>query len=174
MTQAPTALPPLALIVAVARNGVIGKNGQLPWHVSEDLKHFKKTTNGHAIIMGRNTHDSIGRPLPKRRNIVVTRQGGAVFRGCETAHSLEEAIALARTTDPCPFVIGGASLYQEALPLATELHLTTIDRDVEGDAHFPDDLSEFEEVESRAGETPGVVFKVLRRKPPAKPRTADR
>jgi len=158
------ALAPLALIVAVARNGVIGKDGGLPWHVSEDLKHFKNTTTGHVIIMGRNTHDSIGRALPGRRNIVVTRTVGAVFPGCETAHSLEEAITLARTTDDCPFVIGGASLYEEALPLATELHLTTIDEDVEGDTYFPEDLSAFEGVESRAGETPGVVFKVLRRR----------
>ena len=164
MTSPDPALAPLALIVAVARNGVIGKGGALPWHVSEDLKHFKKTTSGHVIIMGRKTHDSIGRALPKRRNIVVTRQPGALFAGCEAAHSLAEAIALARTTDDCPFIIGGASLYEEALPLATELHLTTIDEDVDGDTYFPEGLSEFVEVESRDGETAGVVFKVLRRK----------
>lgn len=164
MTDPQPAPAPLALIVAVARNGVIGKDGGLPWHVSEDLKHFKKTTHGHAVIMGRKTHDSIGRPLPKRRNIVVTRQTGTLFPGCEAAHSLDEAIALARTTDDCPFIIGGASLYEEALPLATELHLTTIDEDVDGDAYFPEDLSEFVEVESRKGETAGVVFRLLRRK----------
>jgi dihydrofolate reductase len=164
VTDAQPALAPLALIAAVARNGVIGKDGALPWHVSEDLKHFKKTTDGHAIIMGRNTHDSIGRPLPKRRNIVVTRQTGTLFPGCEAAHSLDEALTLARATDTCPFIIGGASLYEEALPLATELHLTTIDEDVEGDTYFPEDLSEFEEVESRKGQTPGVTFRVLRRK----------
>jgi len=164
VTDPEAALAPLALIVAVARNHVIGKDGGLPWHVSEDLKHFKKTTTGHVIIMGRNTHDSIGRALPGRRNIVVTRKAGAVFPGCEAAHSLEEAITLARTTDSCPFIIGGASLYKEVLPIATELHLTTIDEDVEGDTYFPEDLSEFEEVESRDGETPGVVFKVLRRR----------
>ena len=169
MTDARTALAPLALIVAVARNGVIGKDGELPWHVSEDLKHFKKTTNGHAIIMGRKTHDSIGRPLPKRRNIVVTRQSAAVFPGCETANTLDEAIALARRTDECPFIIGGASLYQEALPIATELHVTTIDEEVEGDTYFPADLTDFEEVESRAGETPGVVFRVLRRRQSSTP-----
>ena len=164
MTDPQPAPAPLALIVAVARNGVIGKDGGLPWHVSEDLKHFKKTTHGHAVIMGRKTHDSIGRPLPKRRNIVVTRQTGTLFPGCEAAHSLDEAIALARTTDDCPFIIGGASLYEEALPLATELHLTTIDEDVDGDAYFPEDLSEFVEVERRKGETAGVVFRLLRRK----------
>ena len=163
MTDAATTMASLALIVAVARNGVIGRSGDLPWHVSEDLKHFKKTTSGHAIIMGRKTHESIGRALPKRRNIVVTRSG-ATFEGCETAGSLEEAIALARATDECPFIIGGASLYLEALPLATELHLTTIDKDVEGDTYFPTDLPEFEEVESQAGETPGVTFRLLRRR----------
>jgi dihydrofolate reductase len=165
VTDARTALAPLALIVAVARNGVIGKDGDLPWHVSEDLKHFKKTTNGHTIIMGRKTHDSIGRALPRRRNIVVTRQADLRFAGCETANDLEEAIARARTTDSCPFIIGGASLYEEALPIATELHLTTIDEDVEGDTYFPTDLADFEEVESQPGETPGVVFRLLRRKP---------
>ncbi len=164
MTDTETVLAPLALIAAVARNGVIGKDGALPWHLSEDLKHFKRTTDGRAIIMGRKTHDSIGRPLPKRRNIVVTRTTGAVFPGCEAAHSLDEAIALARGTDDCPFIIGGASLYEEALPLATELHLTTMDEDVEGDTYFPEDLSQFEEVENRKGETPGVVFRLLRRK----------
>ena len=164
MTRPQLALAPLALIAAVARNGVIGKHGTLPWHVPEDLKHFKKTTSGHVIIMGRKTHDSIGRPLPKRRNIVVTRQPDARFAGCEAAHSLTEAIALARTSDECPFIIGGASLYEEALPLATELHLTTIDEDVAGDTFFPEDLSEFVEAESRHGQTPGVVFKLLHRK----------
>ncbi|MGB8331055.1 MAG: dihydrofolate reductase [Polyangiales bacterium] len=163
MTDAARA--PLALIAAVARNGVIGKAGTLPWHLSEDLKHFKRTTQGHAIIMGRKTHDSIGRPLPGRRNIVVTRTAGAAIHGCEVAQSLHEAIALARSSDPCPFVIGGASTYEEALPLATELHLTTIDEDVEGDTLFPRDLSNFEEVASHPGETGGLVFRLLRRKP---------
>jgi len=163
VTESAPSLAPLALIVAVARNGVIGRDGTLPWHVSEDLKHFKKSTTGHAIIMGRKTHDSIGRALPKRRNIVVTRQTDALFPGCETAHSLDEAIALARTTDDCPFIIGGASLYEEALPLATELHLTIIDQEVEGDTYFPTDLSEFVELESRKADTPGVLFKRLHR-----------
>jgi len=163
VTNALAAPAPLALILAVARNGVIGKSGELPWHLPEDLKHFKKTTTGHAIIMGRKTYDSIGRPLPKRRNIVVTRQAELEIQGCERAASLDEAIALARTSDPCPFIIGGASLYEEALPIATEIHLTTVDEDVEGDTFFARDLSAFEETESRAGQTPGVTFRVLRR-----------
>jgi len=165
VTDTRKARAPLGLIAAVARNGVIGKDGALPWHLTEDLKHFKKITTGHAIIMGRKTYASIGRPLRGRRNIVISRAAGATFPGCEVARSLGEAIALARSTDPCPFVIGGASVYDEALPLATELHLTTIDEDVEGDTHFPTDLSEFEEVEAHPAQTQGVVFRVLRRKP---------
>lgn len=164
MKGAERALEPLALIVAVARGGVIGRDGTLPWRLPEDLEHFKQTTRGHALIMGRKTHESIGRALPGRRNIVVTRSTTAVFAGCETARSLREAIAMARQTDPCPFVIGGASLYEEALPLATELHLTTIDRDVEGDTYFPMDLAEFDESECREGRTPGVAFRLLRRR----------
>ena len=164
MTGATTALDPLALIVAVSRNGVIGRDGGLPWHISEDLRHFKRTTGNHAVIMGRKTYDSIGHPLPKRRNIVVTRRTDAVFPGCEVAHSLDEAIALARTTDECPFIIGGASLYEEALPRATELHVTTIDEDIEGDTYFRADLSAFEEVDRREGEEAGVTFRILRRK----------
>jgi len=163
MTEALTAPAPLAIIVAVARNGVIGRAGDLPWHISEDLQHFKKTTRGHAIIMGRKTHESIGRALPKRRNIVVTG-GRATFDGCEVARNVDAAIAMARDTDPCPFVIGGASLYEAVLPIATEIHLTTVDRDVDGDTHFPTDLPDFEEVESRHGDTPGVTFRVLRRR----------
>ena len=163
MTDAFEARPPLALIIAVARNGVIGNEGGLPWHVSEDLKHFKKTTMGHAIIMGRKTHESIGRALPSRRNIVVTRQPTAAFEGCEVAQSLEEAVASARLTDSCPFVIGGASLYEEALPLATEIYLTEIDRDVVGDTFFLHDLSAFQELDARRGIAPDVTFRHLRR-----------
>jgi dihydrofolate reductase len=164
VTDSPEILAPLALIVAVARNGVIGKDGALPWHVSEDLKHFKRTTKGHAVIMGRKTFESIGHPLPSRRNIVVSRRKGASFSGCEAANSLTAAIDLARTSDDCPFIIGGAGLYEEALPLTTEIHLTTIDRDIDGDTHFPSDLSPFEEVETHPGTTEGVTFRVLRRK----------
>jgi len=127
---------PLALVVAMARNRGIGLNGQLPWHLPEDLKRFKALTLGHALIMGRKTHESIGRPLPGRRNLVVTRSG-ASFAGCETAASLEAAMRLARETDPMPMVIGGAELYAQALPYATHLYLTRVDRDVEADTFFP-------------------------------------
>ena len=163
MTHTSSTLAPLALIVAVARNGVIGRGGTLPWHLPEDLDHFKRTTHGHAIIMGRKTHESIGRPLPGRRNIIVTTSGKG-FDGCETASSLEEAIALARQTDALPFVIGGARLYDEALPLATEIHLTEIAQDFEGDTRLEISLDGFEEVQTREGNTPNVTFRHLRRR----------
>ena len=154
----------LAMIVAMANKRVIGNDGGLPWHISEDLKHFRKTTTGHAIIMGRKTYESIGKPLPKRRNIVVTRQQDAAFEGCEVAHSLADAIEVARQTDDLPFIIGGASLFEEALPDTTMLFLTDIDMDVEGDTFFPEyDESKFEEVERHDGETKGVVFCTLKR-----------
>ena len=156
----------LALIVAVSRNRVIGKDGALPWHISEDLKHFKQTTLGHAVIMGRKTFESIGKPLPGRRNIVITSRADS-FLGAETARTLPEAIDAARKTDECPFIIGGASLFEEALPLTTKLFVTEIDRDFEGDTHFPDiDWSDFEEVETRAGQTEGVTFRVFTRRKP--------
>lgn len=153
---------PLALVVAMARGGVIGKDGDLPWRISEDMRHFKRVTMGHAIIMGRKTHASIGRPLPGRRNIVVSRSAGA-FEGCESATSLEEAIAMARTSDGEPRVIGGATIYEQALPLATRIFLTEIQRQFEGDTFFRFDRAGWREVERREGETDGVEFVVLER-----------
>lgn len=154
----------LAMIVAVARNGVIGKDNALPWRLPEDMVHFRKTTTGHAVIMGRKTHESIGGPLRNRRNIVVTRNPSARFEGCEVAHSLEEALARVEH-DPLPFVIGGDALYRLAFPLATQLYVTRIDREVEGDAFFPTiDEGQWTEVERREGETPGVVFTRLERR----------
>ncbi|MCO4773117.1 MAG: dihydrofolate reductase [Deltaproteobacteria bacterium] len=147
----------LGVIVAVASNGVIGKDGDLPWRLPEDLKHFRRTTLGHAIIMGRTTWESIGKPLAKRRNIVVTRQVDYVAPGAEVAHSLPEALAMARTTDPEPFVIGGASLYAEALGSATRLEITEVHREVAGDTWFPAfDRDRFTEVSRRPGD--GVDF----------------
>ncbi|MGM0577785.1 MAG: dihydrofolate reductase [Myxococcota bacterium] len=154
---------PLVLVVAVSRNGVIGKDGGLPWHIPGDLKHFKRNTMGHAIIMGRRTWESIGRPLPGRRNIVVSRRRDLEIPGCEVAHDLDEALALARTEDDAPRVIGGASLYEEALPRATRLLLTEVDRDVEGDTFFPEfERSEWVEVEREEGD--GVTFLTLERR----------
>lgn len=128
-------MPRLHLIVARARNGVIGNRGAMPWHLPEDLAHFKRTTLGHCIVMGRKTWDSIGRPLPGRRNIVVTRNAQWRADGAEAAPGLDAALALCGEGDV--FVIGGGELYAEALrrPVAS-IHLTEIDADFEGDARF--------------------------------------
>lgn len=147
----------VALIVGLARNRGIGLRGALPWHVPEDLKRFKALTMGHALLMGRKTHESIGRPLPGRRNVVITR-GAATFAGCERAGSLDEALALV-ADDPMPFVIGGAQLYADALPKVTHLFLTELDRDVEADTFFPQlDPASWQEVKREKGTTPGVTF----------------
>jgi dihydrofolate reductase len=128
--------PQLCLIAALASNAVIGAAGGLPWRLPEDLKRFKALTMGHPIIMGRRTWTSIGRALPGRRNIVVTRQRGFVAPGAEVAASLEAAIALCADA-PIVFVIGGAELYAAALPIADALELTEIDAPFQGDTLFP-------------------------------------
>lgn len=128
--------PRIALIAAVAANRVIGRDNALPWRLRDDLKRFKALTLGHPVIMGRKTWDSLGKPLPGRRNIVVTRQTGLVLDGAEVASSLESALACCADADPV-FVIGGAQLYTLALPLAALLYLTEVKADIDGDAHFP-------------------------------------
>ncbi|MFI4953364.1 MAG: dihydrofolate reductase [Burkholderiales bacterium] len=132
----PSAARRLALVAAVASNGVIGSNGRLPWRLPDDLKRFRALTTGHAIVMGRKTWESIGRPLPDRQNIVVSRHRQFTAPGCAVANSLAEAIGLAAMPEPV-FVIGGEALYRDALPLADLLHLTEIQRDFAGDAKFP-------------------------------------
>jgi dihydrofolate reductase len=127
----------IALIAAVARNGVIGLHGRLPWRLPDDLKRFRALTSGHAIVMGRKTWDSIGRPLPERQNIVVTRRRDFAAPGGLVAHSLAEAIGLATMPSPL-FIIGGEAVYRDALPLADLLFLTEIHREFDGDARFPD------------------------------------
>jgi dihydrofolate reductase len=125
----------LHVIAAVAANGVIGRGGQLPWHLPDDLKHFKQLTLNHAVIMGRRTYESIGRPLPQRRSIVVSRSlSKAPHPQVELAASLHHAIHM---TQDIAFVIGGAMLYAEAIPRAAILHLTELDEAVEGDTSFP-------------------------------------
>ena len=130
----------LALVVAYDRQRCIGKDGGLPWHEPEDLKRFKRMTMGHAVILGRKTHESIGKALPGRRNLVLTRSPDAVIApGCERYASFEDALAAARATDACPQVIGGEAIYRAALPLATLLHVTEMALVVEGgDAWFPE------------------------------------
>jgi dihydrofolate reductase len=126
----------ITLIAAVARNGVIGHNGRMPWHLPDELAHFKATTMGHALVMGRRTFESIGRALPGRRTIVVTRDPAWHHPGVETAHSFPEAVALAGPADEV-FVAGGAQVYAEALPFAHRLLLTEVDAEPGGDTWFP-------------------------------------
>jgi dihydrofolate reductase len=130
-------MAPLFMIAAMARNRVIGHAGQMPWHEPEDLRHFKAMTTGHTVIMGRKTWEALGRPLPKRRNLVITRQAGFTAAGAEVFTDLAQAIAAARTTDPEPAIIGGGEIYRQALPLATRIELTEIDLEPAGDAWFP-------------------------------------
>jgi len=132
--------PVVTLMAAVARNGVIGDGQRLPWRLSEDLKFLKQTTRGHTVVMGRKTWDSLPprfRPLPDRRNIVVTRDPAWSAAGAEAAGSLDAALALAGDADEV-FVLGGAQLYALALPRAQRLLLTEIDQAFDGDTRFPD------------------------------------
>jgi dihydrofolate reductase len=128
--------PRIYLVAAVAANGIIGVDGHLPWHLPEDLKHFKRLTLGHPVIMGRKTWESLGKALPGRDNIVVTRRAGYDAPGASVANSLEAALALC-TGEPVAFVIGGEGLFKESLPVAAGLVLTEIQRDYEGDTRFP-------------------------------------
>jgi dihydrofolate reductase len=138
----------LKLIYARSRNGVIGREGQLPWHLPADLAHFKQTTLGQAVVMGRKTWDSLPerfRPLPGRTNIVITRQKDWQAHGALVAHSLAQAMALCPEPGPL-WVIGGAEVYAQALPLANTVVVTEIDIDVEGDAHAPHLGAEWKEL----------------------------
>jgi len=142
------------IIAAVARDGAIGRNGDMPWHLPADLKHFRAVTQGHPVVMGRKTWESLParfRPLPGRRNIVVTRNAQWAADGAEAAPSLEAAFALLKDA-PKVFVIGGGELYVQALPLAHTLELTEIDASVpDADTHFPRwDRAAFDEVAREA------------------------
>ena len=127
----------ISIIVAVASNGVIGDKNSLLWHIREDMVHFRTTTSGHPVIMGRKTYDSIGRPLPKRTNVVITRDTNLVIEGCTVVHSLEEAVSMFDSAEEV-FVIGGAQIYAQALPLAERIYLTVVGKEYEGDTSFPD------------------------------------
>lgn len=128
----------LNIIVAVAENGVIGGSNTLLWHISEDLRRFKQLTTGHPVIMGRKTYLSIGRPLPNRRNIVISRQSDLQIEGCEVFSSLEAAIEACRANGfEQAFVIGGGEVYRQALPLADRIHYTRVCHPYEGDTTFP-------------------------------------
>ena len=128
----------VSLIVAVARNGVIGRDGDLPWRLPRDLAYFKERTMGHHVIMGRRTWESIGRPLPGRSFVVVSRRQGFEAPGCRVVSSLSAALELAREAgEDEAFVIGGAALYAEALGRADRIYLTEVQADVDGDVTFP-------------------------------------
>ena len=140
----------LSIIVAVAKNGVIGLNNTLPWHLPEDLKRFRALTTGHHIIMGRKTYESLGRLLPGRTTVIVTRNQYYQLEGALVAHSLEAAIALCKNDNEA-FLIGGAELYRAGVKLANKLYLTEIDLDIAGDTFFPEfDVSEWQEISREA------------------------
>ncbi len=163
----------VSIIVAMAENNVIGSLNKLPWYLPRDLKHFSSTTRGHAVIMGRNTYLSIferlGKPLPERRNIVVSHLKDFEAPGCEVAGSLEEALD---KVDPKEenFIIGGAQLYSSALPIADRMYITHVDASIDGDAFFPQfDANDWEVVNSEHYDADkanqfGATFKVYDRK----------
>ena len=127
----------ISIIVAIAQNGTIGDKNALLWHIKEDMRFFRTTTSGHPVIMGRKTFESLGsKPLPKRKNIVITRSD-VEFEGAFVAHSLEEAIAMT-DDDAEVFIMGGAQIYAQALDIADRMYVTRVERDYEGDTSFPE------------------------------------
>lgn len=126
----------LSLVVAMSTNRIIGRNNRLPWHLPADLRYFKRITLGKPIVMGRKTHESIGRPLPGRSNIVLTRNPTYMAPGCLVAHSLPEALAAAEPAEEI-MLIGGASLFEQTLPRADRIYLTEVAAEAQGDAKFP-------------------------------------
>lgn len=169
------AAPRVYLVAAVAANGIIGAGNRMPWHLPEDLRHFKALTLGHPVIMGRKTFDSIiaslGKPLPGRENIVVSRRSGLEIEGVSIASSIEGALAFC-IGEPVVFVIGGGQVYEAALPIADGLVMTEIRTDYEGDTKFPDyDRDAFKETQRKSHvSNTGIAFDFVlyeRVKPPA-------
>lgn len=137
----------ISIIAAMADNRVIGIDNRLPWSLPADMKWFRQQTSGKPVLMGRKTYDSIGKPLPNRRNIIISRDAGLVVGGCEVVNSVEAALGLCRDT-PEVMIIGGASFYEQMLPKADRLYLTLVHAEVAGDAHFPEiDANEWREIE---------------------------
>lgn len=133
----PKEMNQISIVVAVSENNAIGKDNQLLWHLPADLKHFKNITTGHTIIMGRKTYDSIGKPLPNRRNIIITRQKNLHIEGVEVVNSLDEALALSKDQEEV-FIIGGAEIYKQALAVSHRIYLTRVHQEFEADAFFPE------------------------------------
>ena len=127
----------ITIIAAIAENNALGKDNQLIWHLPADLKRFKKVTLGHHIIMGRKTFESLGKPLPNRTTIIITRNKNYAQEGCIIVHSLQEAIKAAKT-DENPYILGGAEIYKQALEIADQLDLTFVHHPFEADAFFPE------------------------------------
>ncbi len=147
----------ISLIAAMAKNRVIGRQGDIPWKIPGEQKIFKKITLGHAVIMGRKTYESLQRPLVERTNIIVTRQPGYAAEGCVVVHDLSQAL------DSCPpgedeaFIIGGGQLYQAAFAMCDRIYLTVIPRDIDGDTYFPKiPLTEFKVIESETIAAAGI------------------
>lgn len=170
--------PEIVLVVAVAENGVIGKDGAMPWHLPADLRHFRKLTVGKPVVMGRKTFESIGKPLSGRHNIVLTRQTGWAADGVTVVANLAEAIAAAglnpNARAPEIMVIGGAQIYAEALPIATRVELTRVHASPEGDTRFPPlDHAQWVETARTAhaaeGDAPAHDFITLARRPDTSP-----
>jgi dihydrofolate reductase len=140
----------ISLVIALSKNRVIGKDNQLPWHLPADLAHFKQVTMGHVIVMGRKTHEAIGRPLPGRTNVIITRDPSYRAEGCIIAHSAEEV--LQRFSGEPIDIIGGAQIIELFLPVIDTMHLTLIDAIFAGDTYFPElDMSEWELVSRKKG-----------------------
>jgi len=156
----------IALIAAVADNGVIGQNNKLPWNIPEDLKHFKELTMGKVVIMGRKTYDSIvtmlGKPLPNRKNVVITRQTNLKLpEGVDVFYNVEEAIKANSSNDV--FIIGGGEIYKEAIKFADTMYITHVHKTYEGDAHFPKvDMTAWKKVEEEEHE--GFSFALYKKK----------
>lgn len=158
----------VVMVAAVAENGVIGKDGDIPWHISEDLKHFRETTRGNTVVMGRTTYEGIGHPLPYRTNVVVTRNPSWHADGVFVAPSVEEAIELARGFDGDIMIGGGTQVYAAAMPYATHQVLTEVHQSPEGDTRYPEfDRSEWRE--ARREERDGYAWVWLERLSPPSP-----
>jgi dihydrofolate reductase len=154
------------MIVAVDENNAIGKDNKLLWHITEDLKYFKSITNGHPVIMGRKTFESIGKALPNRMNIVISRNLRFVAPGCTVVSSLDDAIAVASKTDDNQFVIGGASVYGEAIRVADTIYLTVVHNKYDADAFFPEipdtEWNEVERIDFEKGKDFDYPFSFLK------------
>lgn len=137
----------ISLIACMDRNRVIGKDNQMPWHLPADLKHFKATTMGHPIVMGRKTYESIGKPLPGRTNIILTRDKEFVAEGCQIMHSIDDVLALEEDV----FVTGGENIFKQFMSAAERMYLTVIDEEFDGDTYFPEINSSWKPIDVKQG-----------------------